>query len=238
MQGLDAAAQFFQDVVNAIQVFQRAGQLALGFLLAHAESADARRFFKHLAAILTFIGQDIVDTTLADIGIAVLAHAGIVEKLLDILESAGGFIEIVFAVAVAVQPAGDGHLGKLGFQRAILVVKHQRNLGVGQLFALFGAVEDDVLHAAAAQLTGVLLAQHPLDRVADIAFARSIGADDAGDAAVKDHLGALREGLEAVNFQLFQLHLVSSAARRRLSASPAAACSARFLLFPLPRPAS
>ena len=115
VQGIDAAAQFVQQVLHAVQVFQRAVQLALGFLLAHAEHADARRLLKYLAAILALVGQNVVDAALTDVGIAVLAHAGIVEKLLDILQAAGGFVEEIFAVPVSVQPAGDGHFGIIGF---------------------------------------------------------------------------------------------------------------------------
>ena len=47
------------------------------------------------------------------------------------------------------------------------------------------AGEDDVLHLAAAQRLGALLAEHPGHRVDDVALARAVRADDAGDAGLE-----------------------------------------------------
>src|SRR5690606_35081670 len=68
------------------------------------------------------------------------------------------------------------------------------------------AGKDHVLHAAAAQALGALLAQHPRDGVDDVALAAPVGADDRGDAVVEGQLRSVREALEAGNLQTRQFH--------------------------------
>jgi hypothetical protein len=59
------------------------------------------------------------------------------------------------------------------------------------------AGEDDLVHAGAAQLLCALFAEHPADRVDEIGFSRTVGADDRGDTWFEDETGSLRERLEA-----------------------------------------
>ena len=61
----------------------------------------------------------------------------------------------------------------------------------------FRAGKDDVLHFAAAQGLGRLLAEHPADAVEDVAFAAAVGPDDGGDSGVKFEGGAVRKRLES-----------------------------------------
>ena len=61
-------------------------------------------------------------------------------------------------------------------QRAVGVVDGQHDLGAAQRGAAGGAGEDDVLHLAAAQRLGALLAHHPGQRVDDVGLARAVGA--------------------------------------------------------------
>ena len=63
----------------------------------------------------------------------------------------------------------------------------------GRRLARVAALEDDVLHVLAAQALGALLAQHPGDRIDDVALAAAVGADDGGDASVEGELGPVRE---------------------------------------------
>ena len=64
-----------------------------------------------------------------------------------------------------------------------------------------GAVEDDVGHLAAAQALGRLLAEDPADRVDDVALARPVRPDDAGDARREVEPGLVGERLEADQFE-------------------------------------
>ena len=68
------------------------------------------------------------------------------------------------------------------------------------------AGEDDVLHLAAAQRLGALLAEHPGDRVDDVGLARAVRADDAGDARLEAQRGRRGEGLEALQREALEVH--------------------------------
>ena len=206
LEGAQLPGEFFQNIVNAGGVFQRPLQLLVSFFLPGLELDDAGGFLKDLTAILAAAGENLVDTALADDGVALLADAGIAEEVDDVLEAAGGAVEVVFALAVAVDPAGDHDLGEIHGQGAILIVEHEADLAVGQGLALLGAVEDHVGHAGAAQGLGGLLAQHPAHRVADVALARAVGPDNARDSLAEDDLRPLRKGLEAVQFQFLEPH--------------------------------
>ena len=128
------------------------------------------------------------------------------EQVDDVLQAAGGAVEVVLALTVAVDPAGDHDLGEIHGQGAILVVEHEADLAVGEGLALLGAVEDHVGHAGAAQGFCGLLAQHPAYRIADVALARAVRPDNARDSLAEDDLRPLREGLEAVQFQFLEPH--------------------------------
>jgi hypothetical protein len=67
--------------------------------------------------------------------------------------------------------------------------------------ARVAALEDDVLHLIAAQTLRALLAEHPRDRIDDVALAAAIGPDDGGDAGVEGKFGAIGEALEAGDFE-------------------------------------
>ena len=85
----------------------------------------------------------------------------------------------------------------------IRVIEDQRNFAERQPLALFGAVEDNVLHLGAAQLLGALFAQHPFDGVRDVALAASVRPHNAGDSILKYDLHAIRKGFKPVDNQLF-----------------------------------
>ena len=59
-------------------------------------------------------------------------------------------------------------------------------------------MEDQVLHAAAAQGLGTLLAERPANRLGDIALAAAVRADDPGDAGQNSHSRLLGKRLEPV----------------------------------------
>ena len=72
--------------------------------------------------------------------------------------------------------------------------------------AVARAGEDDVFHPRAAQALGGLLAEHPTDGVAQVGFSTTVRSDNGGDAgAGKLHLGPVKEGLKALNFNPLEL---------------------------------
>ena len=210
LEGAHPVLQFGQDVLHAVQVLLSALDALLGVQLPGLVLDDARGLLEHLAAILAFGGQDLVDAALTDQGIAVLADAGVPEQVHDVPQTAGRAVDLVLAVAVAIHPAGDGNLGKVNGEGVVLVLKDQRHLAVGEAAAALGAIEDDVLHLRAAQALGTLLAQHPAHRVGDVALAAAVGTHHAGDAVLKGDLHVVREGLEAVEDEFLQSQFIDS----------------------------
>ena len=66
-----------------------------------------------------------------------------------------------------------------------------------------GAGENHILHPFPPEGLGGLLSQHPAHRVADIAFAASVGADYASQSPAKGDAGFIRERLEPLYVQIF-----------------------------------
>ena len=177
------------------------GELALGFLLAVAVLADARRLLEDLPAVAGFQGEDLVDAALADVTVALPAQARVHEQLMDVLQAGGLLVDIKFTVAGAVVPAGDHDLVGIIGQRPVGVVQSQGGLGKAHGLALLGAAEDDILHLGAPEGLAALLAHDPEDGVRDIRFAGAVGTDDGGDVIAKADQGLIREGLKALYFQ-------------------------------------
>ena len=97
-----------------------------------------------------------------------------------------------------------------------------------------GAVEDHVLHLGAAQGPGALLAQHPADRIGDVALSAAVGADDGRDPAAELQFSFLGKGFEPLHLQLRQSHSILYLSM----AIWAAACPAACLDGPEPVPHS
>ncbi len=72
--------------------------------------------------------------------------------------------------------------------------------------ARFGAGEDDVFHAAAAQVLRALLAHAPANGVDDVRFPAAVRADDAHHLVVKIDHGAVDERLETDQLELLDFH--------------------------------
>ena len=202
-QGLDLQLQLIDLVVDAQEVFLRAGELALRLLLAVAVARDAGRFLKDLAALVALAGNDLGDAALPDDRVPVAAEAGVHEQLVDIAQAAGLAVDIIFALSAAVIAAGDHDLGVLGVEDAGAVVKDERHLRKAHGAALFRAAEDDILHLAAAQRFRALLAHDPQDGVRYVRLAAPVRADNRRDLLVKIQARLVREGLEALDLQCF-----------------------------------
>ena len=200
-QRADLHFELFDLVVDAHKVFLGALQLALGLLLAVAETGNARRFLKHVAPVGAAGGDDLRDAALADDGIAVAPEAGVHEQGVDVLEAHGLFVDIVLALSTAVIATGEHDLRAVGIEDAGGVVDDERDLRVAHGPALLRAAEDDVLHLAAAQGLGALLAHDPEDRVGDIRFAGAVRPHNGGDVFFKAQARLVREGFEALNLQ-------------------------------------
>jgi hypothetical protein len=90
--------------------------------------------------------------------------------------------------------------------RGVVVLEGERHLGEVVRRARLAATEEDVLHRAAAQVAGALLAHAPSDGVHDVGLAAPVGTHDAEDVVVEMQDGAVDEGLEADQLELLDLH--------------------------------
>ena len=97
-------------------------KLALRLLLAVAVLGDAGGLFKDLTAVSTLQRQDLIDTALSDIGVALSAQTGIHKHLVDITQTGRLAVDIVLTVAGTVIPAGDHHLVRVIGKGAVGIV--------------------------------------------------------------------------------------------------------------------
>ena len=158
----------------------------------------------------TFLGrgpQDRVELSLADDDVHLMADAGVGEQLLDVQQATGRAVDGVLGATVAKHGPRDRDLGVVDRQRTVGVVDRQRDLGPSERSAPGGPGEDDVLHLAAAQALGPLLAHHPRKGVDDVGLACTVGAHDAGDAWFKLERGRRRKRLETTQGQALEVHV-------------------------------
>ncbi len=207
-QRLELAPQLSREVVQSRQVGLHRLELAHGLLFATTVLEDARRLLDEAAALFGGGPQHLVELTLPDDDVHLAAEAGVGEQLLHIQQAALLAVDRVLAAAVAEQGAGDRDLGVLDRQRPVAVVDREADLGAAERPAGRGAGEDDVVHLAAAQRLGALLAHDPGQRIHDVRLAGAVGADDTGDAGFEGESRGLGERLEALEGQALQIHLL------------------------------
>ena len=175
-QRLELAPQLVGQVLDAGEVGLHRVQLPQRLLLALAVLEDAGGLLDEGAAAHRVGVQYGVELALADDDVHLAADAGVGQQLLDVEEPAGVAVDLVLAAAVAEHDPRDGDLGVLDGQRAVGVVDGEGDLGAAERRAPGGAGEDDVLHLAAAQRLGALLAHDPGERVHDIGLAGAVRA--------------------------------------------------------------
>ena len=204
LERADAAFQLAEDVAQALEVAFGGGQAALGLVFAVAEPGDAGGFLKNFAPLARLGADDLGNAALADDGVAVAAKTCVQQQLVHVLEAHVLAVDRVFALAAAVVAAADRDFVGVHRKAVVRVVDGQADGGVAHRAAGLGAAKDDVLHLArAAQLLGAGFAHDPADGVGYIAFARTVGPDNAGDAGADRDLGAVGEGFETLDLQFF-----------------------------------
>ena len=212
----ELAADLAGEVVDPGEVGLHRLELAERLLLALAVLEDAGGLLDEAAALLGGGAQHGVELALADDDVHLAADAGVGQQLLDVEQPAGRAVDGVLRAAVAEHRPRDRHLGVVDRQRAVGVVDGQGHLGAAQRRTAGGAGEDDVLHLAAAQRLGALLAHDPGERVDDVGLAGAVGPDDAGDAGLEAQRGGRGEGLEALQGQALDVHAVGVVSRREV----------------------
>ena len=216
-----ARLQLRHQVLNAGGVGPHFGQPGLRLVPPGLVAAHPGGVLEQAASFLRAQGEGQVDEALADDGVALLADARAGQQVDHVPQPDARPIQVVLALARAVQPASDGDLGHSRREAPLGVFEHQRHLGQAERGAALPAGEDDVLRAAPAELARALLAEHPAHRLRQVRLARAVGADDGGDARSELQGGPRGEGLEPVELEASQAH-GRLGRRDRAGAAPAA----------------
>ena len=215
------AAQFGGQVGQPGQVRRHRLELADRLFLALTVFEHTGGFLDEGPTVLRPGFQDLVELALADDDVHLAADSGVAQQLLDVHQTASAAVDFVFAGAVTEHPAGDRHLGVLDRQRVVGVVDGDSDLSTAQRGPRRGAGEDDVLHLAAAQRLGALLAHHPGQRVDNIGLTRAVGPDNCGDTGLKPQSRRRCEGFETLQRQALEVHGVPDyRSEKPLMASP------------------
>jgi hypothetical protein len=194
----DLSGDLGDDVGDAGEVLLGEGELVHRLAALRLVFGDAGGLLEDDAALLGLGGEDLVDLALGHDRVARPADAGVHEKLVDVLQAAGLAVEEILALPVAVDAAHDLDLVEFAAELLFALGEVEGDLAELGGFAGVGALEDDVLHLAAAEGLGALLTEDPADGVGDVGFAAAVGADDGRDTGLELEGGVVRETFEPV----------------------------------------
>ena len=90
----------------------------------------------------------------------------------------------------------------------VRIVEGERHFAVRKGFSVLRAVENNVLHARSAKGFRRLFAEHPTDRVRNVALAATVRTDDTGNAVFELNLLPVGERLKTDQLYLFKIHLL------------------------------
>ena len=189
-------AQLPREIGQPCEVRLHRVELPHGLLAPAAVLEDSRGLLDEAPPFLGCGVQHLVQLALADDDVHLAAQSGVGEEFLDVEEPAAPAVDGVLGAARPEERAGDRHLGVLDGQGAVGVVDGERHLGAPERGPAGRPGEDDVLHPAAAERLGPLLAHDPRERVDDVGLPGPVGPDDGGDARLEVEGGCRGERLE------------------------------------------
>ena len=197
---LQLFADFFAQVVEAVEILAGVADAGLGFLAAFLVFGDAGGFFQIHAQFFGLGLDDLRDHALFDDRVAARAQAGAEEQVGDVAAPAFGAVEVVVALAVAADLALDRNFVERGVfagDGVVGVVEDQFDRGLRDRFTGRAAGKDHVGQRVAAQAAGRAFAHHPADGVDDVRLAASVRPHHAGHVRGQVQGGRIDEGLEA-----------------------------------------
>jgi DNA-binding response OmpR family regulator len=115
----------------------------------------------------------------------------------------GMSISVAIAMAVAIRRSKFDKLSIANLWRREESRQAEAHFSGRTRLARIAAAENHILHAVTAQALGALLAQHPGDRISDVALAAAVWPDDGRNAVVEGQLGPVRKRLEPVDMETF-----------------------------------
>ncbi len=167
---------------------------------------DAGRFLEQRPPLVGAQREGLIDKPLADDGVGALGQPAGCQQVGHVLQAHVAAVDEVLVVAGAEGAAGDLDLAEVDGQPAVAVVEGDGCLGHAGARPLLAAGEDHVGRAPGAQRAIALLAQHPAQRIGDIALAAAVGPNDGRDTVVEDELRARGERLIPLEAEFVQLH--------------------------------
>jgi hypothetical protein len=210
VQALQLLAELLHDVDDAGEVLRGGLHLPLGRLAPPLVLRDAGRLLDDGPPILRARRHDLSDAALLDDGVGGAPDARPREEVVHVQEARGHLVDEVLRLAGAEEPPPDRDLAEALVVRRQLaravVLEGDEHLGHRERRLRLRAVEDDVLHRAAAQLPRRLLAEHPADGVGDVRLAAAVRPHHARHPLGEGDDGAVHERLEANDIEAPDAH--------------------------------
>jgi hypothetical protein len=205
LQGAQLPAHLVHDILDAHQVLAGGVELALGLVALLLVPGDPGCLLDEHPALVGLRGEDVVELLLVHHRVRPRVGAGAGEQVQDVAQARGRAVEEVLALPRPVEAPRHRDLAPRDAEGAV-VSEGQLHLGQAHGLARGRAVEDQVLHAVAAEGPGALLAQCPPHRVRQVGLAAAVRTDDSGNPRQDLHLGPLAERLEAVQHDRLETH--------------------------------
>ncbi len=238
-----------------------ARELQLGAVATMLEAPETRCFLDQRTPLLGLGRQHLLDPSLADDRVHLVAEAGVTEQLEHVRAAHGRAIDQVLPVAASMEPARDRELAVRQRPVAGGVVEDHLDLAVIGTVAPGRARKEDVFRLLGPEGARRQAPGRPDDGVGDVRFPRAVRPDDDGHPRLEAYLDRVRERLEAAQLDRAQVHarisddrcgrsvglVCARQGRRQLpcrppailsSATIAAACSDAFFEGPVPVPHS
>ncbi len=159
---------------------------------------DSSRFFYKAATLFWVSHQNCIKLTLSHDYMHLSADAAIAQQFLNIKEAATLTIYLVVALTISEENSGDCYFSKIDRKCTIGVIDGDCDFCASKWSTTRSAGKDDIFHLSAAKALCPLLAHDPGQSIENIAFARTIWSDDAGDSWFKSEGGWGCKGLEAL----------------------------------------
>ena len=127
LERADLAFHFLDDVADPEKIRFCRLQLSERLFLLRPVFGNAGCFFENRSPIFGSRAEDQIDLALLHDGVGAAAYAGIGEECLDIAQTAGGLVEQILGVAIAINPAGDANVVPVHPEFASAIREGQRD---------------------------------------------------------------------------------------------------------------
>ena len=119
-QRLELCLNLAQDILHAYKVILGICQFPDRLLLAVPVFRDAGGLLKECPPLFRPGIEDIINAVLADDAHAIMSDAGIREKVIDILQTTAGTVDVELALAAPIEATGHDYLAEINRQCAII----------------------------------------------------------------------------------------------------------------------